>query len=26
VIHEPESEPGQGDAAAAFHWILARKG
>lgn len=25
IIHEPESEPGKGDAAAAFHWILARK-
>ena len=26
VMHEPESEPGQGPADAAFHWILARKG
>jgi ubiquinone/menaquinone biosynthesis C-methylase UbiE len=25
VMHEPESEPGQGAADAAFHWILARK-
>jgi SAM-dependent methyltransferase len=25
VMHEPESEPGRGDQAAAFHWILARK-
>jgi SAM-dependent methyltransferase len=25
VMHEPESEPGKGPAAAAFHWILARK-
>ena len=26
AIGEPESEPGKGDATAAFHWILARKG
>ena len=25
VMHEPESEPGKGDAEVAFHWILARK-
>ena len=25
VMHEPESEPGQGDVDVAFHWILARK-
>ncbi len=25
VMHEPESEAGQGDADVAFHWILARK-
>ena len=25
VIHEPESEPGKGDADVAFHWVLARK-
>jgi SAM-dependent methyltransferase len=26
VMHEPESEPGTGPMAVAFHWILARKG
>ncbi len=25
VMHEPESEPGKGDADVAFHWILARR-
>jgi ubiquinone/menaquinone biosynthesis C-methylase UbiE len=25
VMHEPESEPGRGDADVAFHWVLARK-
>ena len=25
VMHEPESEPGRGDADVAFHWVLARR-